>query len=415
MIYLVYHTRAESDLVAVAGVAAGSCSRDRSLRELARKSFAYRLQRISRTCDSHCGVSISSSAQRVSDASAETCRRSSERLYLSRMVVCFILEEEEPRLILTVNCNVHFDRARIDLLGLIELLESAAQLEILNCNSRKIHQAYRLGAAEQLAGLDIVVKSILQYFVLELHIVDDSAECRMPAVIGPVCVDHFELCDGRLPVLGISEVVPAHSEVSLVHCKPHVLDVSAEHVVCHMCESDQSLDLLRDVVLLLKSLRLVKACFPCLNRVDHITLDSIDVGLAQIAVQSIDSCELDSRPLALRQDLDALLSRVSSLIELSRKSLNSKNACRLARSEQLVLTFRSVVQLRLSEHLVDAVVKKLRIDVLSIISVEYAHLLEALDPEQSLRIALQRSSLIGQPRLLLHIYSKYHIALPFLF
>ena len=99
------------------------------------------------------------------------------------MVMCLILEQEEPRFVLAVYCYVYLDRARIDLLGLIELLESAAQLEILYCNSRKIHEAYRLGAAEQLAGLDIVVKSILQHFIFELHIVDDRAECRMSAVI----------------------------------------------------------------------------------------------------------------------------------------------------------------------------------------------------------------------------------------
>ena len=56
----------------------------------------------------------------------------------------------------------------------------------------------------------------------------------------------------------------------------------------------------------------------------------------------------------------------------------------------------------------------LPVDEQGIVSVEDAYVLNSFDPEQSLSVAFQSCRFISQSRLLLHIYSKYHIALPFL-
>ena len=63
------------------------------------------------------------------------------------MVVRLVFEEQKPRLGHTVDLDIDFHRAGVYLLGLVETVELAVLLEMLDRYSRKIHQAYRLCAA----------------------------------------------------------------------------------------------------------------------------------------------------------------------------------------------------------------------------------------------------------------------------
>ena len=63
------------------------------------------------------------------------------------MVVRLVFKEQKPRLGHTVDLDIYFHRAGVYLLGLVEAVEFAVLLEMLDRYSRKIHKTYRLCAA----------------------------------------------------------------------------------------------------------------------------------------------------------------------------------------------------------------------------------------------------------------------------
>ena len=76
-----------------------SClTRDDALWKLARHGVGNREIDVSCTCHTHCLIYISTARERVTDCTAKTCCGTAERLDLCRMVVCLVLELEEPLL-----------------------------------------------------------------------------------------------------------------------------------------------------------------------------------------------------------------------------------------------------------------------------------------------------------------------------
>ena len=96
MIYFLDKTGCQTNLVTV-GTVTRCCGTDNLLlRKFSFQSVFYGNGRISRTCDTHCLVNISTSGQRITDGSTQTGCGTTKRLNLSRMVVCLIFEVYQP-------------------------------------------------------------------------------------------------------------------------------------------------------------------------------------------------------------------------------------------------------------------------------------------------------------------------------
>ena len=108
--------RRKADLVAVRAVASGSAERDLLLRQLARQRLAERTARISSARHAHGLVDIRAARERVADGTAKAGRRAAERLDLRRMVVCLVLEHDEPVFLLAADVRLDDDAAGVDLL-----------------------------------------------------------------------------------------------------------------------------------------------------------------------------------------------------------------------------------------------------------------------------------------------------------
>ena len=308
MVYLIDYACAQSDLVSVTRVSLCRCGRYGSLRKLARESLGYRLQRISCSRDSHCGVSVRPARKRVSYASAEACCSAAKRLDLGRMVVCLILEEQQPRLVLAVDLNVHHYCACVDLFGLIKLVELSFSLQMSYRDSRDVHECDRLVPSELSPDTQVILVCLLKQRIFKCDTVDDSVECRMPAVVGPVGIDHAELGDGRIPVLCVAEVLHAHCEIRLVHGKTHGSDAAPHLRLCHVVEALEHLDLRRDLIVHLESLRHVEGSLSRLYRVDHVIHDCVYVSRHELAVEHVYSGKSYRRSLSAAYYLHALLS-----------------------------------------------------------------------------------------------------------
>ena len=92
----------EADLVAVAAVAGSGALGDDALRELALHGLAYGLVYVAGAGHAHGLIDVASSAQRVADCAAEAGGCAAEGFYFSGVVVCFVLEHQEPLLLAAV-------------------------------------------------------------------------------------------------------------------------------------------------------------------------------------------------------------------------------------------------------------------------------------------------------------------------
>ena len=128
-----------------------------------------------------------------------------------------VLEQEQPVLILAVHIALDLDRAGVDLVRLIQVGEDAALFQCLGANGGQVHHAAGLlGAAQLLPQCHIALKGSLHYFVIDLHIGEDGAKGGMTAVIGPVGIDHLDLGDGGVTLLG-AEVLLAELDIPQIH------------------------------------------------------------------------------------------------------------------------------------------------------------------------------------------------------
>ena len=110
-------TGRKPDLVAIARISLCSACNQLFLWKLSLQRLRYRDCRVRRACHAHCLINIASAGKRIADGAAKAGRRAAERLDFRRMIVCLVLEENQPLLALgaiAVIClNGHDDRAGI--------------------------------------------------------------------------------------------------------------------------------------------------------------------------------------------------------------------------------------------------------------------------------------------------------------
>ena len=228
MIEFAHLSGRESDLVAVGGVAGGSRPDDLPLGQLARKRFGDRTGWIGRPGDPHRRIDVGSARQRIPDRAADAGGGAAEGLYLGRVVVRLVLEEEKPGLLLSVGLDGDLYGAGVDLLRFVELREKAFALQISHTGGGDVHEVDRLFVpAEAAPDGEIVFVCLLHPAVGTDDAVDRRKEGRMPAVIRPVGVDHPDLGQSRVSSLFL-KITPAELKVVGVHSQSVVADESRD-------------------------------------------------------------------------------------------------------------------------------------------------------------------------------------------
>ena len=139
MIDFFYITGSKTDLVTVGAVAVSCATNQFLLRKLAFQSLFYGNSRICCSCYTHCLIYISTSGKWVTDCTAKTGSCATKWLDLCRMVVCLILEVDQPFLFFSIYINRHYNTAGIDLVGLFLILKLAFGFQFLHSHKGKIH------------------------------------------------------------------------------------------------------------------------------------------------------------------------------------------------------------------------------------------------------------------------------------
>ena len=139
---LAHLSRCKCNLVAVGAVPLRCAERDFLLRELSGQRLLNRCTRVGCARHAHRLIDVGTPRERIADGAAETGRRTAERLDLRRVVVRLVLEHEEPVLIFSIHIDGHADAARIDFLGLIEILQLALCAQRLHPDDGDVHERH---------------------------------------------------------------------------------------------------------------------------------------------------------------------------------------------------------------------------------------------------------------------------------
>ena len=404
MVDLVDLTGRQTDLIAVRGVSGGRGGDDLALGELALECFGNRDTRVAGAGHAHRLIHVGTARQRVADAPADAGGRAAERLDFGRVVVGFVLEQEQPVLVLAVHIDLHLDGAGVDFLGFVEVLQDALGLEVLRADGAHVHEAHGLGVAPELmAHGHVLVECCLDHIVVDIHLVKLRAEGGVAAVVGPVGVDYLDLGDGRFAVFAV-EILLAHLRIRQIHRETALVDEPLEAFVIQLVESGDHLDLRRLGDLHLEGALRLEGGFASFDRVDYVLFDLLDGLLVQTALQRVDLGAAHGRALALADQLDAFAGRIGTLIELPGQELDGEHRA-VAEIGHLLA---GVIHLRFAEHGCGGLIEQLTADAFDVVPVDDTQTGKPLNPENRLQLVFQLPGLDVKARLLLDINAKNH-------
>ena len=332
MINFFYIACSQTDLVAIRTVSMGSTSYQFFLRKFTFESFFYRNSRISSTCDTHCLIYISTSGKWITNGTTKTGSCTTKWLNLCRMVVCFILEVDQPFFFLAVYVYRYYDTAGINLIRLFLICKFTFGFQFLHCHKSQIHQADKFIISAFVKDFSVgkifFVSIYDRFFVIsliELHICKFCGKCSMTAVIRPVSIQYPDLCHGRITLFFVSEVVLDMQKILECHSKIQRIIKSVKISFCHIFKPFKDLYVFRFREYSYQSLWFLQTCFSGIYRVDAVMFDGFKLFICYFSFYYISSCRTNDRAGIPIQKLYALNSRICSLIKLSRKVFYRKN------------------------------------------------------------------------------------------
>ena len=130
------------------------------------------------------------------------------------MVVCLVLKVYKPLLCLSIYFHRYHDGTCIDLVRFFLICKFSFFFQTFHGKQCQIHQADKLVIASRiqfLVGIKIFFVSFFDWCLIKsfikLHIFKFCREGGMTTMVTPVSIKHADLCHGRIPLLGIFEVI----------------------------------------------------------------------------------------------------------------------------------------------------------------------------------------------------------------
>ena len=226
----------------------------------------------------------------------------------------------------------------------------------------------------------------------------------MTAVVRPICIDHLDLGDGGISLLA-RKIGAAELDVVDIHSETELLDKLCKSLVGHSDKSVNGCDRCGNIIFHLESFGLLESRLSCLNGVDYVLFDLLNVSIGKRAFKNVHLCSSDKRTVAAGDYLNTLRRRVCSLVELTGEKFNREH---LAIS--CIKLLGNYIELRLGENALYRLGEKLLGDILRVIAVEHADTGEILDTHKCAKLGIKCLCLICKLGLLFYIYSIYHIS-----
>ena len=218
-------------------------------------------------------------------------------------------------------------------------------------------------------------------------------------MIAPVGVDHADLGDGGVALLAL-EIRLTEGQVVAVHGQAVLLHKGGDFLAVQRIETLQRLDGFGRVVLLAQRLLFGKVGLAALHGVDEVAADAVQLLGCGRAGEEIHARRAHGGPLALANQLDALLAAGRPRVELPRQVFDGDHRVRA-----LGQAFVGHVHGRLGKDHRHAAIKQRPLDPLDVVAAQHAYARHALD-EQNVPDLLQKAlRLHGVFGRFFHIYA----------
>ena len=367
VVELVDEAGGEAYLVAVGAVTRRRAGAELALRELVGKGVLKRDGGVARAGYAHGLVDVGPAGERVAYRAAYAGGRAAEGLYLRRVVVRLVLEHQKPGLVLAVVVDRDMYGAGVYLLALVEEAEGALRLEVLRAYRREVHERHGPVLPAQLAAdAQVVFIALAHLEVLNLDGVDYGSEGGVPAVVGPVGVEHPYLRH-RGVAAHPGEVGAAELGVVGVHGEAHLRYQGLEPGAVERGEALYHGDVGRFGIVRGEALARGEARLARLDGVNHAVLYGPEALRAHLAVEQVDLGGEHARALAAADELDALGGGVRPLVELAGQVFDGEDGVGLRYLRE------HVVHLRLGEDHGQAFFEEPGVYPLYVVAVQYAH------------------------------------------
>ena len=198
-------------------------------------------------------------------------------------------------------------------------------LEVLRADACHVHEAEILVsvAIHVFSDVEVLCKGLRHESavraVIEADFFERRVERGMSAVVRPVCVDDFELCQGRVSAL-IARIIFLHEfYIFRAHRKAHLFSVVFEIRFSHRPEAFYHRDVFRHGRLHLQILRLFIRSDLRVYRIHAVFLYRFEVCITDVSLRHYHSCKFYSRICFSVHELDTLRRRICSLVVLARQ------------------------------------------------------------------------------------------------
>ncbi len=222
------------------------------------------------------------------------------------MIVSFILKVHQPFLSLTVYLHGHYNRAGVDFLGFLLILQLSFRFQLPHGHKRQIHQAYKL-VLPPFKNLRPIRKILLICLLQRLsvialpkaYILKLGRKSGMAAMIGPVGIQHPNLGHRRIALLLVPEIFLYMKEIFEGHCKIKRCIKALKGFLLHPAEALQNLYIRRLFKLCHQGFGLYHACLSGVYRIDAKAPDGCKLFVRDRTRYHISDCRPYHRLLVL--------------------------------------------------------------------------------------------------------------------
>ena len=168
----------------------------------------------------------------------------------------------------------------------------------------------------------------------------------MTAVIGPVGIQHTDLCHSGISVLLTCKIILNMKEILEGHSKSQGIIEFLQGSLLHGSKSVKHNNVCRLCKLLHQSFRFLQTGLTGIHRVNAVVPDSCQLLLRNITLDHIGGSGTDHRLLLLVQQLHTLFSGICSLVKLSGQELYTEGLSAVQIKSLLI----DIVHRRLGKH-----------------------------------------------------------------
>ncbi len=413
MVVFFHGTGGQTDLVAVGAVAGCSAQGDLPLGQLAFQGLFIRGTGIAGPGDPHGLVHIAPAAEGIPDGPAQAGGGTAEGFDFGGMVVGFVLEHHQPVFFFAVHVNGGHDAAGVDFFGSIQVGDLPFLFQLLGGQACHVHQgdgAFGVGTVDKIPVFLVQVIGFRHrlgvYAIGDGNVFQFGFKSGVPAVVGPVGIQHLDFGNGGIPVfflevfLDKGQVFQAHGQFLLVQEVFQAFSVQAPEAVQHGYGFGH-------IPGHIQGFRLFNGRFLGFHRVDAVFLDFFKVGVGQVTFQQEHFGGCHNGPLSLGDGLDALGGKIFSLVVLAREQFHGKAA---DAGRDFHFFIPDHIHRCFAEHQASGFLVFFVTEALQIVPVQDPDAFQILQPQGLLEIGTQTCCFHSIFFLLLHKYSSNLVA-----